>query len=77
MITSHTIAPMRPAKITPIDRTSWCTTSLAMALATFVPNTRKAMKLKKAAHATASSGVRTRVETTVAIEFAASWNPLK
>ena len=34
------------------------------------------MKLKNAAHATAQSGESTRVETTVAMEFAASWKPL-
>ncbi len=34
------------------------------------------MKLKKAAQATAMSGESTRVETTVAMEFAASWKPL-
>src|SRR5206468_8307824 len=33
-------------------------------------------KLKNAAHTTAWSGVSTRVETTVAIELAASWKPL-
>src|SRR2546425_11937767 len=35
-----------------------------------------ATKLKKAAQTTACSGVSTRVETTVAIELAASWKPL-
>jgi hypothetical protein len=35
-----------------------------------------ATKLKKAAHATACMGVSTRVETTVAMELAASWKPL-
>ena len=34
------------------------------------------MKLKNAAHNTARRGDRTLVETTVAIELAASWNPL-
>ena len=33
------------------------------------------MKLKKAAQMTACHGFSTRVATTVAIEFAASWNP--
>jgi hypothetical protein len=37
---------------------------------------KAAAKLKNAAHTTAWSGVRTRVATIVAIEFAASWNPL-
>ena len=35
-----------------------------------------ATKLKKAAQMTACPGERTRVDTTVAMEFAASWNPL-
>jgi hypothetical protein len=37
---------------------------------------KNATKLKNAAHKTACSGVSTFVETIVAIEFAASWNPL-
>ncbi|MND07545.1 hypothetical protein D3C83_295850 [compost metagenome] len=41
-------------------------------LATAVPNTKAATKLKKAAHTTAWPGFSTRVETTVAIELAAS-----
>ena len=41
-----------------------------------VPKTRKATKLKKAAQTTAWRGERTRVETTVAMELAASWKPL-
>ena len=36
----------------------------------------KAMKLKKAAQITAAPGLSTRVETTVAMELAASWKPL-
>ena len=38
---------------------------------------RKAMKLKKAAQTTASWGLRTRVDTTVAIELAASCSPFR
>ena len=49
---------------------------LPMVLATCVPNAKAAMKLKNAAHTTATRGDRTRVPTTVAIEFAASWKPL-
>ena len=45
--------------------------------ATFVPKIMKATKLKNAAHTTACCGESTRVETTVAIELAASWKPLK
>jgi hypothetical protein len=70
------MAPTRPAKITPIERTSWTTTSLAIVVATASPKTRNAAKLKNAAHRTARRGDSTRVETTVAIEFAASWKPL-
>src|SRR2546423_6493493 len=70
------MAPTRPAKTTPMDRTSGWTTPLAMADATWVLRIRKAMKLKAAAQTTASRGVRTRVATTVAIELAASWKPL-
>jgi hypothetical protein len=39
-----------------------------------VPKTAAAAKLKKAAQSTAWPGDSTRVETTVAMEFAASWN---
>ena len=44
--------------------------------ATAVPNVNAATKLKNAAQMTALPGDSTRVETTVAIEFAASWKPL-
>ena len=47
-----------------------------MVLATCNPKNKKAIKLKKAAQITADNGERTFVETTVAIEFAASWKPL-
>ena len=50
--------------------------SLPTVLATPVPKKNAAMKLKKAAQATACSGDSTRVDTTVAMEFAASWKPL-
>ena len=70
------MAPTSPAKTTPIDSTSCVTTSLAMVDATLSPNTRKATKLKNAAQTTAVRGDSTRVDTTVAIELAASWKPL-
>src|SRR4029453_13232539 len=44
--------------------------------ATAVPKIKTARKLKVAAQYTASRGVSTRVETTVAMAFAASWKPL-
>src|SRR6202795_911996 len=69
---SHRIAPSRPA-IT----TYWVTESirimpLPMVLATAVPRKKAATKLKNAAHATASFGDSTRVDTTVAMLLAAS-----
>src|SRR5580700_4017260 len=48
-----------------------------MVLATAVPNTKAAIKFQNAAQITARSGVKTRVETMVAIEFAASCQPLE
>src|SRR5580692_10347773 len=50
---------------------------LPIVAATAVPKTKAAMKFQKAAQATARRGVRTRVETTVAIELAASCQPLE
>src|SRR5215204_5329268 len=69
------IAPASPAKTT-ASLTTAGSTVLPTVLATPVWNTKKAAKLNTAAQMTASRGVRTRVETTVAIELAASWNPL-
>src|SRR5215218_5232856 len=68
-------APTSPAKAT-ASLTTPGSTVLPTVLANAVWKTRKAMKLKKAAQTTASRGVSTRVETTVAIELAASWKPL-
>ena len=60
------------AKVT-IDRS---TMPAPTVFATAVPARNAAAKLKNAAQMTALPGVRTRVETTVAIELAASWKPL-
>src|SRR5829696_8446128 len=68
-------APTSPAKTTASLTTSGSTV-LPTVLATCVWKSRKAMKLNRAAQTTASRGVSTRVETTVAIELAASWKPL-
>src|SRR5215218_1501255 len=68
-------APTSPAKTT-ASLTTDGSTVLPTVLATAVWKTRKAMKLNRAAQRTASRGVSTRVETTVAIELAASWKPL-
>src|SRR6187549_2068382 len=46
-----------------------------MVAATLRWKTKIATTLKKAAKTTACCGLRTPVETTVAIEFAASWKP--
>ena len=72
---SQPIAPISAAKIAALLKVPG-TVTLAIVSATFVPKKMNAAKLKKAAHATACLGVSTRVDTTVAIEFAASWNPL-
>ena len=48
-----------------------------MVLATAVPKVKAATKLKNAAQITAMRGESTRVETTVAIELAASWKPFR
>ena len=76
VIRSQTIAPISPPKIT-AKVTMW--TSIIpepTVLATAVPNVNAATKLKNAAQMTALPGDSTRVDTTVAIEFAASWKPL-
>src|SRR5579859_5179598 len=68
---SQTMAPISAAP-TRVRDTTWGSTPLAIPEATFVSKTLKAMKLKTAAHTTAARGERTRVETTVAMELAAS-----
>src|SRR5580704_7906505 len=50
---------------------------LPIVAATAVPKTKAAIKFQKAAQTTARKGVRTRVETTVAMELAASCQPLE
>src|SRR6266550_7833557 len=50
---------------------------LPMVLATAVPRNHAAMKLQNAASSTAFRGVRTRVETTVAMLLAASRKPFR
>src|SRR3954454_7264096 len=71
------IAPRRPARITWLVTILRTIIPLPIVLATEVPRTKAATKLKKAAQRTAFWGARTRVETTVAIEFAASWKPFR
>src|SRR5687768_6403175 len=72
----HVMAAIKPAKITSrVIKFSF--TDLAIVLPILNSpikyfDTKNAAKLKKAAHNTAWKGVRTFVETIVAIEFAAS-----
>jgi hypothetical protein len=70
------MAPTRPPNTT-ASLTTFGSMMVPTVLATWVLKTRKAMKLKNAAQTTASRGLSTLVETTVAIELAASWNPLE
>ena len=70
------MAPRSPAKMTSGSTTVMSIRPLPIVLATAVPKMRKATKLKKAAQMTACLGLRTRVETIVATELAASWRPL-
>ena len=70
------MAPAKPARITAGVTMAGSTTPLPMVFATWAPKTMKATKLKNADQATAVWGDSTRVLTTVAIELAASWNPL-
>src|SRR5437879_1121006 len=69
---SQTIAPTSPAKITAKVAARGSIMPLPIVLATAVPNPKAATKLKNAAQITALPGVSTRVETTVAMELAAS-----
>jgi hypothetical protein len=66
------IAPIRPAKMTPNVTAARSIMPLPIVRATAVPPPNAAMKLKNAAQMTACPGERTRVDTIVAIEFAAS-----
>jgi hypothetical protein len=75
--TSQRQAATRVAKINSLLMMLILIIPLPTVPATCVPKNRKAMKLKKAAQMTANRGESTRVETTVAIEFAASLKPLR
>ena len=70
------MAPSRPASTTLGSTADGSISPLLSVLATAVPTTKAAMKLKNAAQTTATPGESTRVETTVAIELALSWKPL-
>src|SRR3989338_4045733 len=76
VIRSQIIAPISPEKMTATSITAGSTVPFPIVEATLRLNTNRAAKLKKAAHITAKRGERTRVETIVATELAASWKPL-
>src|SRR6266481_1026676 len=71
------IAPSRPARRTCCVTSSMWIMPLPIVAATAVPKTKAAMKFQKAAQTTARKGVSTRVETTVAMELAASCQPFE
>ena len=66
------IAPVGPPKITANVTILMSIIPLPTVVATAVPKVKAATKLKNAAQMTALPGESTRVDTTVAIEFAAS-----
>ena len=70
------MAPSRPLSVTVASTMEMSIIPFPIVFATAVPNRNTAMKLNAAAQMTANPGERTRVDTTVAIELAASWNPL-
>src|SRR5512140_648655 len=72
----QTMAPTRLARIRSGSTILGSTIPLPIVFATRVSRAKAAAKLKKAAQTTATFGERTRVPTTVAMEFAASWKPL-
>ena len=72
MIRSQTIAPVSPPKITAKVTMSMSIMPEPTVFATAVPKVNAATKLKNAAQMTALPGDSTRVDTTVAIELAAS-----
>ena len=76
VIRFQVMAPMSAPRMTHWSTTAASTTPLPTVRATWTPKPKAATKLKNAAQTTACMGVRTRVETTVAMELAASWKPL-
>ena len=70
----HVIAPTRPAMTRLSVITSGSTIPFAIVAATWI-ETKAPAKFSTAELATAIRGLRARVETLVAMEFALSWNP--
>src|SRR4051794_10902651 len=77
VMTFHTIAPISAPKMTRGSTILGSMIPVPSVSATCNPKNRKAMKLKKAAQATAYCGFSTRVDTMVAMELAASCSPLR
>src|SRR5207244_10585388 len=73
---SQMIAPNSPPSTTVESTTLRSISPLPTVFAIAVPNTNAAMKFQNAAQITAALGESTRVDTTVAIELAASGDPL-
>src|SRR6187402_909614 len=69
------VAPTRAPNTTWVSTTSGWTMPLPTVAATLRWKMKIATRLKKAANTTAVVGLSTPVETTVAIELAASWKP--
>ena len=76
VIRFQVIAPSSPPRTTSVLTTRTSIRPEPIVLATAVPKVNAAAKLKNAAQKTARKGDSTRVETTVAIEFAESCIPL-
>src|SRR4051812_22565854 len=72
VIKSQAIAPIRPPNVTVASTMVMSIIPRPSVFATAVPKRKTAMKLNAAAQITAKPGDRTRVETTVAMELAAS-----
>ena len=70
-------APIKAPKMIWLSTTEISMIPFPIVLATWSPKKRNATKLKNAAQITACCGERTRVETTVAMEFAESWKPFR
>jgi hypothetical protein len=77
VIQSHRLAPISAPATTAVSTTFGSTRPLPIVSATCTLKKNAATKLKKPAQITACRGDSTRVDTTVAIEFAASCMPLR
>ena len=75
VMTFQMMAPDSAPKITALSTMAGSMMPEPTVIATCRPNTRKAMKLKNAAHTTAACGVSSRVDTISAMELAESWKP--